>query len=152
MSSNGGLDVQAGTSGDQGGMSVGTGSSLSNGAGGDNSASTAGDASTEGNQSNTIGGKALNTGVDRIPMNQVGVDEGTVCIVCHESFESEFDDASDEWVYKNIRRVPAGLLHATCWSEEAAALPSSTSGVSGKKRPLDASDSDGPGSKRAKNQ
>ena len=150
MSSNGGMDVQASASGDQGGMSVGTGSSLSIGGGGEGVASIAGEASAEANQKNPIGGKGSNTGADSIAMNQVGEDEGTVCIVCHESFESEFDDASDEWVYKNIRRVPAGLLHATCWSEEAAALPSSASGVSGKKRPLDTSESDDPGSKRAK--
>ena len=48
-------------------------------------------------------------GANQIPMKEVGEEEGKGCIVCHESFESEFDDASDQWVYKNIRRVPAGF-------------------------------------------
>ena len=54
----------------------------------------------------------------QIPMKEVG-EEGRMH-TCHESFESNWR-RSDQWVYKNIRRVPAGLLHATCWSQEAAA-------------------------------
>ena len=83
-------------------------------------------------------------GGDRIPMDQVGAEEGKCCIVCGESFESEFDNATDQWVYKNIRRVPAGLLHATCWSVEAAALRA------GSKRALDEGEEGGPELKRAR--
>ena len=105
-------------------------------------------------EAGTIGQSGI--GGDRIPMNQVGEDEGNGCLVCHESFESEFDDSTDQWVVKNIRRVPAGLLHATCWSLEAASLPAAGAGARGNvnqnKRALnDYGDGDGPELKRSRN-
>ena len=157
ISSNGGVDMHAGTAGglmaaaDEVAPSAtfeGAGVGGNGGAGGGNGSGTgevdgsgvlaAGNTSAVGSSSGDIGG-------DRIPMDQVGAEEGKCCIVCGESFESEFDDATDQWVYKNIRRVPAGLLHATCWSVEAASLRA------GNKRALDEGGGDGPEVKRARN-
>ena len=72
-------------------------------------------------------------GADYIPMKEVGEEEGKVH-VCHESFESEFDDASDQWVYKNIRQAPPGFCMRPAGLKNLA-LPAPTSDVSGVNAP-----------------
>ena len=55
--------------------------------------------------------------------------------MCQEVFASEFDDLADRWVYKEVRRVPSGLIHCHCWTPEAEGFQLS------KKRSLDDNDS-----------
>eukprot|EP00946_MAST-07B_sp_MAST-7B-sp1_P001355 g1355.t1 len=164
ISSSGGVDLEAGVMGGQsalagtaaqlmfdggGGLNAGEASGGADGTGGRHAGGKMAEGAVgAGSAVGSSGGSGI--GADQIPMKEVGEEEGKGCIVCHESFESEFDDASDQWVYKNIRRVPAGLLHATCWSQEAAALPAPTSDVSGSKRALDGDDEEGPDVKRAR--
>jgi hypothetical protein len=74
-------------------------------------------------------------GVSSIPVDNLLPHETKKCIVCQEVFASEFDDSADRWVYKEVRRVPSGLIHCHCWTPEAEGFQLS------KKRSLDDNDS-----------
>ena len=106
------------------------------------------------------GGAALNgnpggtvdaDGVYSIAVDQLLSHETKQCVVCQEVFESAFDDAADRWVYKHVRRVPAGLIHSHCWTPDAETFQQ----VESKKRSLvneeQEEDESEPSLKRAKN-
>ena len=78
-------------------------------------------------------------GIYYIPVDGLREHETKQCVVCQETFESVFDDAADRWVYKPTRRVPAGLLHSHCWTQESESFvnKTETSDSSSKKRSLD---------------
>ena len=113
-----------------GGESNGSSATTANGDHGD-----IGDANNAGNTSLQDA-----NGIHYVPVDGLLEHETKQCVVCQETFNSVFNDA-DRWVYKPVRRVPAGLIHAHCWTPDAETFQQPSQKVS-KKRALEEDDND----------
>jgi pre-mRNA cleavage complex 2 protein Pcf11 len=57
------------------------------------------------------------------------------CPICKESFDSEWDEDSEEWVWKNATKVGGKIYHASCFAETGKVVNSNSASKSGTPQP-----------------